>query len=710
MRHFLKEYKYPFFLFIVTLIAYFGTLIQAPIYDFADEFFPGRHFMLEAIRNGIFPIWLPYQNLGTPIHGDPQSSTFYLPLYILSLFTGYTPVCWGIETIFHVFMGSLGIYWFCKQFTSLNAVAFMIASAYMMSGFFIGNLQHISWIIAGAWTPWIIRYMLAFFEKPSLRNALFLALYVSLLFTGGYTGFCFILFNLFLVVWIAKLILNLRKKDYAIIKNGLLFTLVAGGAILLLSLPSAISFVEAKLHTLRGEAMLYENACKGGLTFKCLLSFAFPLIANTENWFTGVDISLSSVYIGLLTLFPFIIGLREKKTILLKVFLYWCLFCFLVAFCNQLPFHKIAFHVIPFFKYIRLSSAFRLFGIIGILTVAALGLNRIWSDFEMYRKKIVVFLALSISFFVLLIITILLPDNSLLHGIFTMSRYKILTLPFLSKFLFEAILYVAILSILLFFMLFYKNIKARYLLIPALLGELIIHAILCIGSTGYITTYTNRELADFLSRRPQDYSIPHRITSSKMLYNPEENGYYWQNLGIYYKEIEWDSYNPYQLKRHEEMLRPYYQPEHRIELTLPYVLYFPNEIVYEESPVLFKLDTAYTHIKEEVVSYAGYKTPYHKISAFEPGKIVVTVVSSEPREMVVLQNNFKGWKAKTSSGKRLKVKTLNHSLIAVKVPAGEEEITLMYRRPELLISFMTSILCWILFGIYLLRTNPLKNK
>ena len=114
---FLVHYKFFFLLLIVCLLAYSPSLIWAPKYDFADEFFPKRFFMFEAIQHHIFPIWSPYQNLGIPIHADPQYNAFYLPIWMFSFFGEYKTFFWGIEIIFHIFMGGLGFFFLARRFS-----------------------------------------------------------------------------------------------------------------------------------------------------------------------------------------------------------------------------------------------------------------------------------------------------------------------------------------------------------------------------------------------------------------------------------------------------------------------------------------------------------------------------------------------------------------------------------------------------------------
>ena len=99
----IKSKKYYIFLLLVSITACYGTLIYAPLHDFADEFFPKRWFMMNALENGFWPFWCPYRSMGIPAHADPQSSVFYLPFWIIALIGHYNPYFWGLE-LFSTFL------------------------------------------------------------------------------------------------------------------------------------------------------------------------------------------------------------------------------------------------------------------------------------------------------------------------------------------------------------------------------------------------------------------------------------------------------------------------------------------------------------------------------------------------------------------------------------------------------------------------------
>lgn len=387
-------FKYPILLLIISILGYWGTLYYAPIYDLADQFFPSRHFMFECIHHHIFPLWNPYQSLGLPIHADPQANTFYLPLWILSFFGEYSPMMWGVEFILHAFCGGLGFYFLFKRLISNKLISFLIAVCYMMSGFYVANMQHLSWIIAATWMPWIVHGFIRIFTEPSLKNACFLALSSSLMFTGAYPGFillCILLFSVYLLFYFIK---NIFKKNTPYLKKITLFLFITLIFSILLSSPALISLFEVKEYMTRGLALDYDKTSSVVFTPQSLISLLYPYISTSNAAFIQTDISMGNIYIGIFTLIFAVVGLWQKKTIELKIFLWWCFVCFLLSFGYYLPFHKWAFYIIPFINLIRIPAMFRLFTIMGLLILAVIGLEKILAKWQKHSK--ILYLVLSI--------------------------------------------------------------------------------------------------------------------------------------------------------------------------------------------------------------------------------------------------------------------------------------------------------------------------
>jgi len=700
-----SDYLYFLIILFISIAAYFWMFLYAPIYDFADEFFPGRYFMFEAIHHNIFPIWLPYQSMGLPVHADPQSGTFYLPLWILSIFGGYSPFTWGIEFVLHVFLAGSGFFLLTRRFVDKKSTALMVACCYILSGFFVGNAQHISWIIAATWVPWVLNFLLAFFENPRAKNAVGMAVFASLLFTGGYPGFSFILFYLFVALFICYIFVNIKNKSY--FKKLIPFLILAGVLCLLLILPSIISLVEIKSFITRGDTLSYSRASEIAFTPQSFISLLFPWVACSEGSFIKTDISMGTIYVGVLTIFFFFLGLFQKKSSPLKIIGYWGLFCLLLSLGNFLPVHKWAFFALPLFNLIRIPAIFRLFVIIAILLVAAKGFDVFISNFSQYKKRFLIFSITLLICFLLFSVVLMLEDKTIFQDFISFNFSAINNSSLYHKFFYESLFQILFLTVVLISI--FADIKHVVTIVMfILIVDLGLNGWICTQRTGFMSNYTNKQFAEMLSSKPMGYPIPCEVTSCENLYSVEEFGPFWRNLGIFAKKIEWDSYIGVVLKKHEEMLTPYFKSGKR--LSLSEVAFFPDEIIYSEKPLLLSVDSAYTDNRKFTKSYSDSNLSDVTIVRFNPGDILLATNTEIERTVVLCQNYYPGWMATTEKGESLKIEILDNSLMSVIVPKGSHQIEFTYRRLDILYSFMAELITWIGCSIFILIELFRKKK
>lgn len=685
VKSFFDQNKYIFFLLIISTVACFGTLIYAPIYDFASEFFPARWFMMNSLENGVWPFWCPYRSMGIPAHADPQSFIFYLPFWLMRLMGNYNPYFWGVEFIFHVFMAGWGFYKLAQCFSKQSVVCFLIACCYMLSGLFTGNAQHYSWIIALAWLPWALNYMIRIFETPSLKNALCFALALSLMFTGGYSGFCFILFYFFIVFAMTHLIRMIIQKEGEKLKKLCLFLVLSGIALVLFSLPSLISYLETTHYVTRGDGLTYQQATAAAFVPKALLSLFFPWMASYSREWMALDISMRSIFVGLFTVFFFIIGLFQRKNTNVWIFIGWGILCLLLSFGNQLPLYRLAYKM-PFINMLRIQTIFRCFVVVSILVVATKGCEVVYLNFNRYKMFFMAFLiSLGVMYLVVMICHFAKVDfhhlqdcqNSFFWGL-------------------QSLFYVIL--ILVVGLLLRRNKQhAKTVLTVGLIVDLVAMTWLCLPYTGYQKDLTNARFAKILATTPHAFPPPQEVTSSERLKHELDYGTMYQNLGCFAKKIEWASRDPFKLKNHEEMLQPYFEKDEL--LYLPKAVFFPSEIVYSETPLSLSVDTAYS-------SEARLKAHYETIAdveftSFKPGEARLHTVTEETRPLVLAQMYYPGWKAVMDNNIPLTIKQLNTAMISVDVPKGEHKVRLYYDRPDCKIAFIVECVT-VLFSFILI--------
>ena len=686
MKTFFNQHKYIFFLLIISIVAYSGTLFFAPIFDFANEFFPARWSMMNALNNGAWPLWCPYRSMGIPAHADPQSSIFYIPFWLMALLGNYSPYFWGVEFIFHVFMAGWGFYKLAQCFSKQQVVCFMIACAYMMSGPFTGNAQHYSWIIALAWLPWALNYMIRIFESPSLKNALGMALALSLMFTGGYSGFCFILFYFFIVFALTHFIRMMVKRESKQLKQTCLFLCISGIVLVVLSLPSLISYFEALQYVTRGDGLTYEQATATPFRVKALLSLFFPWMTSYCREWIFMDISMRSVFVGLFTVFFFIVGLPQRKNTNIWIFLGWGVLCFLLSLGSQLSLYKLAYHV-PLINLLRHQTIFRCFVVVSLLVIATKGCEAVCLDFKRHKTFFMAFLcSLGVMYSIVMILHFIKVDfhhakdyqNSLFWGL-------------------QSLFYVVL--ILVVDIILWRSTKhAPAILATGLVLDLVIMTFLSMSSTGYQKEFTNAHYAKILAHTPQSFPPPQEVTSSERMKHEQDYGFMYQNIGCFAKKIEWASRDPFKLKNHQEMLKPYLEKD--VLLYLPKAAFFPSEIVYSEDPLMLSVDTAYASDATRAAHYE--KDTEVEFMTFKPGEAVLHTVTGEKRPLVLAQNWYPGWKAVMDDNIPLTIKPLNTAMISVDVPEGEHQIRLYYDRRDCKITFVIECVMALILFIYLM--------
>jgi hypothetical protein len=198
---------------LVCIIAFIQVafLCQTLKYDILDGYLHGHYFLSECLRNNIFPLWDPYQQLGFPIYADMLNTNYIVDMVIGRLMP-YTNVTFHVLFILYIIIAGYGAYALSNHLKIDTRVSLCIAIAYALSGFITGNAQHIQFIIGAAWFPFALLYFLKLSEEIKVSHALGFIIFTHLLSTGGYPSFvillAYIVFILFVLV-----IIDRAKKD-----------------------------------------------------------------------------------------------------------------------------------------------------------------------------------------------------------------------------------------------------------------------------------------------------------------------------------------------------------------------------------------------------------------------------------------------------------------------------------------------------------------
>ena len=664
-----ERHWFQIILLLITSVAAFGSLFfHPPVHDFFNEFLPERFVLVNSIRHGIFPLWNPYQSMGTPIHADPQSGAFYPLLWVFAIFGEYTSISCAFDFILHAFIAACGFYALTFRFTKHRWVSCIAAAGYIMSGFFVGNAQHLSWIIAGAWLPWVLWACFSLFEDPNLKNAFFTAIFAAFLLTGGYPGFAFVLVYIILTLFLYYAIRHIHSKDFQGLWRLLAYCGFAFVGCVILASPTLYSILSIRPHITRGEGLPYESI-KESLTAPCLLSVFLPCSLCSNDIISHVDASMCSLFMGLLTPFFVVIGIIKNKNVPLWIFFGTGILALLTAFGTNLPFHKFAYNYLPLISFIRLPALFRLFFIIPTLVISGVGIISVINEWPRFRKYLILFSGVTLILLAICLIFLLASPFSQVK----MSNHpRILT---------ELGIGIALMAAALTIALFQRKESTSLLWVGLFLIDLLVHTHLC----GPYTVYDSRITHDAMppDTYVTDYPIPDSLTSWQDIIH-EHPYYIWENAGCFRKEVEWKSRNPLITKEHSRMTRDYWASDSVMRLP---IAFFPSAVSSDTTRSFYDADTIFT----TEIQTQHYDSTYNsalRIREFSPKRIVIETRTNKARPLVLCQNIAPWWQATTEKGERVEIVAADHALLCIQAPQGQHTITFKYHRPILPILFI----------------------
>jgi len=381
------------FLLIALLVVYFPLFTGDSIlkWDATAIYLPWKLFVCETIFSGNLPLWNPFMGLGFPQMMD--LGTWYPISWIFGI-GGYGLFSLSAEYLFHVWMGGMGFFLVLRYFKFDIGLSVSLSIVFLFNGFFVGNAQHLGWVVGAAWIPWIFWAFLKWNSTfQSRQYGLLIIVFLAMQFTGGYPAIFVITFY---ALWVAFVIGNLdfNNKQFAwrnLLANPFRATL---GVInwLQIWLLFAIATMPAWLGLLmnlpeitRANGVATSGQMFGSFPAVGLLSVLNPVWFN--HWVgkghgkgsleaAQTDISMMNGYVGGFLVFAailfLIIGWRKSwfnkghKVFLLIAFVV-SLFFFMLSMGGELPIRSWFNVVLPGLKYFRFPAVVRIFGIIALL-------------------------------------------------------------------------------------------------------------------------------------------------------------------------------------------------------------------------------------------------------------------------------------------------------------------------------------------------------
>ena len=675
-----------FLLLLLLTVVFFYPLsfhLYPMKYDAIDCFFPWRYFISNELNQGRFPFWNPYQDLGYPISSDPSSGAWYPIVWFFSLFGKYSIYTISLEYLLHIFLAGIGSYLLFQYFYKNNSISLFGAIAYMTSGVFIGNAQHLPYIVSVCWLPFVILCFLKLKEETKFSNAIFGGITLSLMITGGYPAFVIILFYLFAIFFILYTYNFIKTRSLKafyqwIFKVGLfIFVTIIFSSGLFYS----VYIVQPYLSRLNGFTL--ENALFSPFSIQSFISFIAPYATSIRSEYFNSDLSMRNGYFGLIPFMFFLLSLFSKKSSDLKILFWFSIFCLTASVGDLLPVRSFLFKYVPMMNVFRFPSVFRGFF---ILISLLLGLNFLANLDELKIKRLKYFTLSFIGLFVILIF-ISRMNGYLNFGHFikndihtdsdtiTISQHLVLS---------------SIISVLLLSVYFFIIYKKKYIVKWSLI-LLIFDCFITIQLTGPFTVYSPefnlKEITENFNKKIP-LEIDYNTISIKEIDHLQGIGKpFWQNEGMLQEILTSKGFNSFSFTEYEnlENLFPNY-----FEKLIENKIYLLSDKTFNDT-LMTKFEADSTKLNPTVLFFN--KNDYEFLSKQKLKTVItkdkVEVIEISPQTMIfntqtenqqlftLFQKNFKGWKA-FINGKLVKIYTSSKNFMTIILPKGKNKVEFEY--------------------------------
>lgn len=648
-------------------------------WDIMDQFFSCRYFISECINHGIFPLWNPYINFGYPAYADPQSATFYPITWFISLLFGYNAYSIQGEYILHLAIAGLGMYKLLDSLSANKTAALIFGIAYPLTGIFVSNAQHLTWVISLAWMPWAISYFWLTVQKQKAAYALLCGLTLSLCLTGGYPAFIIFLAYFFAAYGLYALYMKKEKRSNIILLMGLTVAVFVA-----LSAGYLYSFTEGLAHISRGKPVTLADANSYPFSIFSFISLLFPFATAASKAPLHTDISMSNLYMGLLV-FPFIATGFFVKDVRGKLWLPVSLglFMLLAAMGDVTPVRMILYKVVPGMNMFRHAGIFRTIADVCLVVAAGISFYGIISNDELYKKlkKVLLLFIAGEALVVIAVMGYYMQQGTQL------SFFNIVSPSYIRAFntfgsvgahvLLQGVMQISLLVIAIVLVLIPMGANVRMVLLGLLL---IVDLGLAVNPNIPATIISERSTASLdasLQRMPKDFPVPLLPVNQYSHFGDTATMPMWYNVSMFRKQPAPNGFNSFRLS---------------------------NMDALEEFDTLNAVTARHVaHIEDSTNGTAV-------VNIFQPGTISVTTNCSAPGKLILLQNFYPGWNC-TVNNKQEPIARVWYAFMEVDVPAGAATVKFTFNKPAAAYLFISEIMLMItaLVMAIILLLKPLSS-
>ncbi|MDA3883520.1 MAG: hypothetical protein PF481_09565 [Bacteroidales bacterium] len=644
-------------------------------WDMIDGNYPFQHLQSLIERNGNIPLWDPYTNFGTPLHS--KLGQWYPIRFISAKIGEYTAYKLNIEFVLHIILAGMGMFALLRSRSFSSGVALFAGIAYMFSGFFIGNAQHMSWIISGAWLPWLLLVYLNLLRSPSLRHIPISIFIFFCFFSGGYPAFSIVTVYLLFFGTIAFSIHAVRTNKQKNLRKTTIYLIAIITGVTILSLAYLSSFFTMLSSVTRGDGVSMTAALYSSVRAFHTITFIAPFTNafSQENFWDG-DLSMLNMYIGIATLLLSLYSLRFIRNT--KVFFAWIGVVFFASLSvgDSMPVRSFFYNYVPLWDSFRFPALFRLYYIFLLIGLAAFA-------FEKMKHSLTIKTLFRISLILIVTYSIVVGMTYILSPDFPNYIYWhnfLRSLHFSHTILIQASIQLMILLGItgISYIIYKKNqkISVSSIIIAYLICDMVSTTALqsAITVTTPIETYYTQSHVDVLPKQTAWPNINEQAydNSAKSLSIAPP---LWRNLHLFHKKRAYNGYTSYVLKSTEK-----FEKSILYDSVKTYPVFYTPQKVYSEKDTNIDYSSGHIAVLPDSLLNNSYRCDSSSLTLISgnQNECILSAYCTDTTYLICMQNKYTGWEA-TINGQKTQILPANYMAMAVIIPPGTSTIQLSYK-------------------------------
>lgn len=700
------------FLFVVIIAFWQVFFLQNGIkWDFVDAFLPSRYFFSESVLNNQFPFWNPYLLYGTPIYAD-LVSVFNPEFWIVTNMFGYSNITLQYVFLGYVFVAGLSFFYFLKQFNADQKIAIGMSGAYMLSGFVVGNAQHIAFVSGYAIIPFLMASYFCFVRQLNVTSLVQFIIAVYLMVYCSYPAITIIAGYFILVVFLYYLFINRADKKY--IKNLFLKHLVIASVVVMLGLTLILAYFQILPFLDRFNGLPVELAQKHPFSFKSMLSFLLPMATGNDPQYFGTDVSFSNGYWGIISLLLFLFSITKMKhSPESYIFLFFGIFSLLASFGDQFFVRGFLYKFAPLMDKFQYPGIFRAFVIFGFLAFTGINFNP-ETVTKPDKKRLTIIAGFAFLIVVILFVGALIRTGQFLYWQ-TGAKFSetILKATRFDNIVLQGIIQLILISL---FVLVVWRIKQAWLS-TAILVFILADSILATQLSMHYTVTSNTNPIKFhkyLKSSPKGFPVPQLNPIGENSDSNAANEFIWRNNNVFPKKVTSDGLVSF--KSDGYMFLSDNHPLLLEAIKKEPLVYFSDDVRANDSINNYKTNTVFLSQPDFEKLRTSILQPANnnkiEIVNFAPSKIELKVSTPTPQLLVYQQNYFTGWNAEID-GLPVEIFRSNFTHMAVLVPPGSHTVVFQFKNKIILVAFaFTSLLFLALISLsiylYIIKNQAKK--